>query len=140
MEDRLVQVIKGRHLLTWKDGEDFGVGVGEYKLIFQHGNEIVIMSELDEDGITDQTVEEFMQSYDKGGGYRPHANYISWDEYKMFMNGMENIYREGVHEAFKNVIHSMAKTGVTIHKDIRRELEEIYTDIKRILETKDPTT
>ena len=72
MEDRLVQVIKEKHLLTWKDGDDTGVGIGEYKLIFQHGNEIVIISELNEEGVTDQTIDEFMQDYDNGEGYHPH--------------------------------------------------------------------
>ena len=133
MEDRLVQVIKEKHLLTWKDGDDTGVGVGEYKMIFQHGNEIVIISELNEEGVTDQTVDEFMQDYDKGEGYHPHDDYVSWDEYKKFMQGMENIYGEGIHETFKQVIHAMAECGASIHKDIRRELEYIYEDIGKIL-------
>lgn len=133
MEDRLVQVIKEKHLLTWKDGDDTGVGVGEYKMIFQHGNEIVIMSELNECGLREQTISEFMEEYEKDEGYRPHDDFVSWEEYKKFIEGMENIYGEGAHGTFKDVIHSLADGGVRIHRDLRSELEYIYEDIGKIL-------
>ena len=133
MEDRLVQIIKEKHLLTWKDGEDTGVGVGEYKLVFQHDDDIVIISELNSAGITDQTVSEFMNDYDKGEGYSPYDGMVSWEKYNEFLKGMENIYGEGTHETFKQVIHAMAEGGVTVDRSIRCELEDIYNDIRKIL-------
>ena len=133
MESRLVQIIKEKHVLTWEDDGNMGVAAGELKLVFQHGDKIVIISELNESSM-DDSVEDYMENYEKGEGYRPHDSFISEEEYYKFMDGMEKIYGEGVHSTFMDVITSLADGGAVVHKDIRRELEIIHEAIGRILQ------
>ena len=72
--DRLIKIIKDKHLFTWKDGELTGEGVGEYKLFFEHNGKIVVMSELDDNNF--ESIEYYMKAYDKGEGVLMHLNFM----------------------------------------------------------------
>jgi hypothetical protein len=133
MEDRLVQIIKEKHILTWEDNGNTGVAAGELKLVFQHGDEIVILSELNESSM-DDSVEHYMESYEKDDYYRQHGRFVPKEDYFKFMAGMKNIYGSGVHSTFMDVITVLADGGAVVDKDICRELEIINDAIGRILQ------
>ena len=134
MEDRLIQIIQGRHLVTWKERDGLnGVACGDLKMVFQHNDEIVIISELDMNYLHEQGISEYLTEYDKGYGYMPYGYSVDIKAYHRFMHDMQEINGDTVHGAFKDVIGALANSGVGVDKEVRLQLEYLYEKIGEIL-------
>ena len=134
MEDRLVQIIKEKHLVTWKERDNLhGVAAAEIKLVFQRDDDITIVSELEECYLHDQPISEYLSSYDKGEGFLPYGDSVTFEAYFQFLKDMQEINGDSVHGTFKDVIHALAHSGVNVDKELRRELEYFYEEIGKIL-------
>ena len=135
MEDRLVQIIKEKHLVTWKERDNLrGVAAAEIKLVFQHGDDIAIVSELEECYLHDQPISEYLASYDKGEGFLPYGDCVTFEAYMQFLKDMQEINgSDSPHGVVKDVIHALAHSGVNVDKELRRQLEYLYEEIGKIL-------
>ena len=135
MEDRLVQIIKEKHLVTWKERDNLrGVAAAEIKLVFQHGDDIAIVSELEECYLHDQPISEYLSSYDKGEGFLPYGDCVTFEAYMQFLKDMQEINgSDSPHGVVKDVIHALAHSGVNVDKELRRQLEYLYEEIGKIL-------
>ena len=135
MEDRLVQIIKENHLVTWKERDNLrGVSAAEIKLVFQHGDDIAIVSELEECYLHDQPISEYLSSYDNGEGFLPYGDSVTFEAYMQFLKDMQEINgSDSPHGVVKDVIHALAHSGVNVDKELRRELEYLYEEIGKIL-------
>lgn len=133
--DRLINIIKDKHLLTWKDGELTGEGVGEYKLFFEHNGDVVVMSELDD--MNFESIEYYMKAYDKGEGFRPYQRIcVGWDELEKFLNDMRELTGNDSIETFCEVVKDLADSGISVHSDVRGHLEELQESLTTLLKRK----
>ena len=135
MEDRLVQIIKEKHLVTWKERDNLhGVAAAEIKLVFQRDDDITIVSELEECYLHDQPISEYLSSYDNGEGYLPYGDCVTFEAYMQFLKDMQEINGgDTPHGVFKDVIHALAHSGVNVDKELRRQLEYLFECISKIL-------
>ena len=138
-DDRLIQIMRERHLATWKsDGDLRGVCCADLKLVFQHNDEIVVISELDTSCLNEQSISEYLADYDNGNGYTPYGDFVDVYAYRRFMHDMKEINcgdtPQGV---FKDIISALADSGVNVDQEVARELEYIYEEIGKILKKED---
>ena len=135
MEDRLVQIIKEKHLVTWKERDNLrGVCCADLKLVFQHNDDITIVSELEECYLHDQPISEYLADYDKGEGFLPYGDCVTFEAYMQFLKDMQEINgSDSPHGVVKDVIHAMAHSGVNVDKELRRQLEYLSEEIGKIL-------
>lgn len=134
MEPRIIQILKDRHLAKWKDGDDTGACVCNYKVIFQNEKgEMRILSEMELEDLEAYNIDDLIDIYKRGEGFRPHNDSLSLDDFDKYLISLENIYGEGPANTFVGFLEDVETSGVEIDKELRKYLERVQKAISQIL-------
>jgi len=134
MKDRLVSVVKDRHLCEWRDGDDRCADVCEYKLAIERGDgSIAMVSAHDADAIECTSIASFLEDYDSDDAYH-EVSRVDLEQFNLYLDGNYNVIGPDFAATYADMLDCIVRSKVRITSDLRKHLEVVLKDIVTILE------
>ena len=134
MKDRLVSVVKDRHLCEWRDGEDRCADVCEYKLAIERSDgSIAMVSAHDADAIECTSIASFLEDYDSDGSLG-EVSRVDLERFNLYLDGNYSVIGLDYAATYADMLDCIARSKVTITSDLRKHLEVVLKDIVTMLE------